>query len=79
MLALTIHFFLDNRNLLCYMSPIPSPEGACLDRLGHVGRERRPRRSGLARLSRLAGNGPDRPGGLLRHPSGTTTGAPNGG
>jgi hypothetical protein len=37
------------------MSPIPSPEGACRDRLGHVGRERRPRRSGLARLSRLAG------------------------
>ena len=27
----------------------------------------------------LAGNGPARPGGLLRHPSGTTTGAPNGG
>jgi hypothetical protein len=57
--------------------PIPSPRGRARDRLEHVGRERRPRRSGPARrLSRLGGNGPDRPGGLLRHPSGTTTGAP---
>jgi hypothetical protein len=31
-------------------------------------RERRPRRSGLARLSRRRDNGPDRPGGLLRPP-----------
>ena len=27
-------------------------------------------------LVACAGNGPDRPGGLLRHPSGTRTGAP---
>ena len=51
----TATFFLDNRNILGYTSHIPSPEGRCLDRPGHVGRERRPRRSGPARLSRLSG------------------------
>jgi hypothetical protein len=61
---------------LAYAAGIPSPRGRARDRLDHVERERRPRRSGPARPGRSAGNGPDRPGGLLRHPSGTTTGAP---
>jgi hypothetical protein len=68
--SLTIGF-----NSTTVPSSLP-PRGRARDRLGHVGRERRPRRSGPARLSRRRDNGPDRPGGLLPHPSGTTTGAP---
>jgi hypothetical protein len=59
--------------------PSLPPRGRCLDRLDHVGRERRPRRSGLARLKSPGGTTvPIVPGVSSDHPSGTTTGAPRG-
>jgi hypothetical protein len=107
------------RGSLILLPSLP-PRGRARDRLDHVGRERRPRRSGpegasdrtlllswpgltgppstpgaaggywvpRSRFARrgmtletspawaVPDSGPDRPGGLLRHPSGTTTGAP---
>jgi hypothetical protein len=42
-----------------YCGPSLPPRGRCLDRLGRVGRERRPRRSGPARRSPRRDNGPD--------------------
>jgi hypothetical protein len=57
--------------------PIPSPEGALSGPPGPRGEGAAPAPVGTRQAKSPAGNGPDRPGGLLPHPSGTTTGAPS--
>ena len=51
----TKNFFLTKRTVCLILPPSLPPRGRCLDRLDHVGRERRPRRSGPARQDRLRG------------------------
>ena len=73
------NFSLDTRNKCCYMSPIPSPEGACSRPPGSRGEGAAPAPVGARQACSPGGTTvPIVPGVSSDHPSGTTTGAPRG-